>query len=92
LQPDKTTYKQVICSLSTAASSPCTLTQHTVLNWPGPVIVLLAAVLLMAVPPGQLRVVPLPKGLAQVPSTVAVADALLLVTLASIRGSETWLV
>jgi hypothetical protein len=55
-------------------------------------MVLLAVLALYCRPGGQNSRVPLPKGLAQVPSTVAVADALLLVTLASVRGSETWLV
>lgn len=68
------------------------LTQHTESNWPGPVMVLLAVLALYCRPGGQNMRVPLPKGLAQVPSTVAVADASLLTLLASARGSRTWLV
>jgi hypothetical protein len=57
-----------------------------------PVMVFPAAELLTVAPPVQLKAVPLPNGLAHVPSTVTGVLALLLVLLVSERGTDTWLV
>lgn len=87
--PPTPAHAHVIPSLSTAASKQAELTQHTVSNWPGPVMVLPAAVVFWNFPAGQLREVPLPNGSAQVPSTVTVSTSTLLVLLLSMRVSCT---
>lgn len=63
------------------------LTQHWLLNWAAPVIVVLAAELLNTKPVEHVSVVALPNGSAQVPSIVTVLLAALFVLLVSTRGS-----
>jgi hypothetical protein len=73
-------------------------TQHTTLTQQTPgkssalAKLLLTAEELYTEPAGQGGLVPLPKGLPHVPSTVTVDVALLLVALVSPRVSDTWLV